>query len=122
MKPEYIGWTGLGKKRATTRLKPKHLGEYSLISGSYYKPIKSGCVIDVYAVVKWTLKAPYWFKFRIAEEEGFGSWEEFIIVLLEINKGKIDEDTILYTHYYHMIVPPKIQYMLKDKRAGQEAD
>jgi hypothetical protein len=112
MKPEYIGWTGRLKKKATTRLKEKDRGEYELVSGSYYKPVKSGCVIEIHSRLVWTLAAPSWFKNRIAKDEGFEDWMEFVEVLEKIAKRKIADDEILYTHYYHMIVPPKVQYTM----------
>ena len=112
MKPEYIGWTGTNRKRATTRLKPKCLGKYALICGSYYKPVKSGCEIDIYGRLEWTFAAPAWFRQRIARDEGFKTWAEFLDVLMKINadkvkKGYIDDKTVWYTHYYHVLVPPK---------------
>lgn len=101
MKKEYIDWTAQQKKRATTRTKNKGGGEFELVSGSRYKPVKSGVQIYVYEVLTWTIRSitPKW-KAGILAFENFDDWETFISVLEKLNKRKIGLDEELYTHFY----------------------
>jgi hypothetical protein len=112
MRPEYIEWTRAGKKIATTRTEDK-VGEkqlcFELVSGSRYKPKKSGVVIRVLSCLRWNqerLAQPEnrWVRNFITLAEGFKSWEDFMAIIRKINKGKrITSQTWFYTHFYGVV-------------------
>jgi hypothetical protein len=105
MKPEYIDWTKDGLKTATTRMKLKPCGEYELISGSYYKPKKSGLIIEITDIWAWTLNnLDAGRRMEIVKAENFKSWAEFMEIIQKINKDvKIDGETLFYTHFYKKV-------------------
>jgi hypothetical protein len=105
MKEQYILWSMHGLKFATTRMKMKPCGDYELISGSYYKPKKSGLIIEITEIWAWTLNNLTIDKQKaIVAAEHFNSWKEFMDVIREINKGKkIDGETLFYTHFYKKV-------------------
>ena len=104
MKKEFIEFVKNGTKRATTRLKQKKNGEYELVSGSYYKPIKSGIIVRIHSYHAWKLnELSNHDKEVYAKDEGFSSFKEFWDVLKEINKDKLTEDTLVYTHWFEVV-------------------
>ena len=105
MMPEYIEWVTQGKKWATTRLKYNGDTEYELISGSYYKPIKSGVKIRVTSVYDWypNLALPIEREREIVKAENFKDIRELIAVLMKLNKGKIDTATPLHTIFFEVV-------------------
>ena len=106
MREIYIDWTRQGRKHCSTRLTKKDLGEkFELVSGSYYKPKKSGVIVEITSIMMWSqANIGDMMKEIIYKAEGFQSWEEFINVLLEINKKKnITKDTYFHTMTYKVI-------------------
>ena len=104
MKEEFIRWIQEGRKCATTRLKPKECKVYELVSGSWYKPVKSGVIIKVFRRIEWSLNTiKEADKDIIYQAEGFRSWNQFWGVLKEINGSKLKNDTKLYTHWFEAI-------------------
>lgn len=107
MKEIYIFWAKQGKKTATTRLRLLPLGEpLELVSGSYFKPKKSGVVVVIKEVFSWTLDSiTEELKLKIIKLENFKTWEEFVKVLEEINKKKkIDfKNAVWKTHIYEVV-------------------
>lgn len=106
MRDEYIVWTKEGLKTATTRLKAKPFGQYELVSGSWFKPEKSGVKIETNEIINWSLgSATEQLKRRIVAAEHFANWDEFIFVLCEINKISEEElaDKRLFTHFYSLL-------------------
>lgn len=111
MKPEYIEWAKQGIKTATTRTKDKGTGEFEFISGSRYKPIKSGVVVNIDEVFEWTpatITAEQ--QARILKAENFQTWGAFICVLAALNLRPILPSDHLFTHFW----PPLLS---EDKEA-----
>jgi len=112
MRPQYIDWTTEHRKFCTTRTKHKGMGEKELISGSYFKPKKSGVIIDIIEIWSWTLlnlaNLPSKKEVILSNEDSrreapFDTWSNFIKLLEEINKSKIGNEQIMYTHFYKVI-------------------
>jgi len=103
MYPEYVKWTWQGMKWATTRLKPKDLMDYSLVSGSYCNPVHSGIVIELHEIWTWTRETlPENYLQEIIKAENFPSKEDFFSVLASINKIEILPNTRMFTHFYEV--------------------
>lgn len=105
MRENYIKWSAIGRKSATTRLHPKKINTpYELTSGDRFHPKKSGVFIKIFKIMEWTLDT-------ISEEdkdlifraEGFLKWDDFWAVLKDINKHKLKNNTPLWTHFYEVL-------------------
>lgn len=108
MKPEYITWTKEGKKTATTRDHSKPMTRYELVSGSRYKPVKSGVVVGVSKVYRWTRKELLLpqnkaMQAEIVKAENFSSFDELWSVLSDILGEKLTDETPLFTHFYKVL-------------------
>lgn len=118
MKHEYIEWSISGRKWATTRLKVKEHGEYELLSGSRFKPVKSGVVIEILKSVMWTRSTMpgRWLEDILDAEDSsrdkFGTKKEFIDELEKLNKKTLGENTLLYTYFYRI---KRMKYNVGDK-------
>ena len=115
MTPENTEKVRRGEKTATTRMHRLSPGLRELISGSWFKPVRSGVIVEVSETAflllnnnGWTLRkaglgvvvcSVLWtarFKSLMAQYEGYPSWDEFITDLKRLNK-KITDDTPLFT-------------------------
>lgn len=101
MTTEYISWTRIGIKYATTRLKNKGLGQFELASGSYYRTKKHQIIIEIDTVVEWTYGSiSDELMKRILQAENFETKEQLKSVLENLNHHPIGENTKLYTHFW----------------------
>ena len=100
----YIEKTRKGIKTGTTRLHQLAIDDYELVSGSYYKPEKSGIIIKIENSIPFEpANATPMLKEQILKAEDFKTWEEYISVLEQLNKMKIELTTLLYFHPYKLI-------------------
>jgi hypothetical protein len=108
MKPEYINWSVQGRKTCTTRTKNKGKGQFELVSGSRYKPVKSSVRIEIRLVMAWTPATIKDAQMRlILREEGFqtdnNAWRAFLDLLGLLNGHEIEEDQVMYSHFYRIL-------------------
>lgn len=111
MNREYIVWTIRGKKTATTRMNSKATGLYRLGNrGKNYAWNPWGVLVEIYEVIDWKLAdVPEKLLHRIAVDwEHFESVEEFVKVLIKLNKNRrdgreFDKNTTLYTLRYRVV-------------------
>lgn len=111
MKKEYIQFVKDKRKFCTTRTKNKCLGRKRLISGSYFKPIDSGVIIDINEIFVWTMgtvtkenKELILNNEDTHREYPFDTWNNFISLLESLNKKinnfKIGVDEEMFTHFF----------------------
>jgi hypothetical protein len=113
MKPEYVEWTKAGRKHATTRTKNKGLGQFELVTGSRYKPVKTGTVIEIREIIGWTpaaVSSDLAFQRHLLNAEGLYTtsnetdaelaWGLFLALLGKLNGRKVKPTDKLYTHFF----------------------
>jgi hypothetical protein len=89
-----------GEATMTTRLTPKALGVYRIVTGSRFRPHDEGVVIEIVERIEMELGKVSQTFYR---EHGFSSPEKYIEGVCKVNRKAISSPTVVYVHRFCVV-------------------